>query len=489
MVSLGYTVDKSSEHAAEASLAKVEGATKHFAAGSMADFAKAGTAVATFVAGATIAIGKFVSETGNAAIQNEIFARQMWMNVDAAVAYRDSLKALGTNLQSLYLSPTLMKQFEALHTEAGQIGLPTGFNQAMQGAQNLNLQFARLKLEASYSVYWVGYYLTKYLAGPLGSVDDWLSKINDEIAKNMPKWTAKVAQFMAGFVDTEREAVSLFNSMGSAFKEFLAVIAGAGTAFLVLSNPVTAMLAGMTALLVLLDDYYVYTHNKNHEGSAFPGLWKALSDNKGAMGDFKTSLKDLSTAIVGADGKGGLLGAIASLVGSSGSINDWVNAVSAPLTVLAGILQGMADSIRVISGALNVSGGELSGNKSQVTKGKQQVKRGASGQSGLLNLLDFFTGQAPGTYEQWFGMKPSATNTGPKDTWSSALQSAEGWFKTMFTGAPPAWMQHTGAAPSAHVTLNATYNINGARDPQKTAQVIQKSNAGLITRALQGVIR
>lgn len=347
----------------------VENVVGKFADGALLDFAKAAGAVTAFVAAGTIALAKFTSDMGQTAINNEIFARQMWMSVDAAVAFRNSMSALGTNLQNLYLSPTLMNQFLALQKQSAQM-MPPGFDQAMQGAQNLTFQFDRLKLEGEYAMYWVGMYITKYLAGPMSNAEGWLSKINDEITKDMPVWTKNVAMV---FSDFERMANAIgmigtgiediWNELGPATKEVVGIMSGAGAAIMVLSNPITAMIAGLAFLLLMLDDFYGYEHGQQSE---FPGLWSwvdqmnAKLQKTGAISDFSAAIERISVALIGPPGSkdGGLLGAIEQVVGAitgltnkQSTITTFVNAITTPLKSLSEILTAIAGAINIISGA------------------------------------------------------------------------------------------------------------------------------------------
>lgn len=222
LVSLGYTVDQSSFQQAMKSMGNLQKNVEQFADKSglklgqtnkgfqqlkatVAEFAGttggemiiAGAGVEAFLATVTVAIGKFVTDVAAADLQNQIFARQMWMNVDAARSYQTSLKALGVSLQDLYLSPELMQKFLSLREQAGQITPPADFGNTMKGVRNITFELQRMKLEASYSLQWIGYYLAKDLAGPAGNFATMLKHINDDSPKTCrfgqrtwPRWQA-----------------------------------------------------------------------------------------------------------------------------------------------------------------------------------------------------------------------------------------------------------------------------------------------------------
>jgi len=407
LVSLGYRVDMPSFQQAQKSIEQFGQKVSKAATAQELSLAAAGTTAAAYVAfieTATVTVGKFVSQVGQAAIQNEIFAREMWMNYDAAVAYRNSLKALGASLQDLYLSPTLMNQFIQLRQQASQMSVP-GFQDAMKGAQNLTFQFERLKLEASYSIYWIGYYLTKYLAGPIGNAQNWMQKLNDAITKNMPVWTKDVAQVAADVVRLAnaislvgQEAIRVWDSLGEATKKFLGMMTGAGALILTLSNPITALIAGMTALLLLVDDYYTY---ENHGQSALPKLWawidqmnKKLQDT-GVLKTYRDALEEISVALVGKDGKGGLLGAIGDviqaivgMVGQQSAIQTFASAVAAALKPVSDILTAIAGAIKVLSGTGEGIASDINAAKGNTAQAlREDEKARANMQGGLQDLL------------------------------------------------------------------------------------------------------
>ncbi|WP_206923154.1 hypothetical protein, partial [Alicyclobacillus suci] len=67
---------------------------------------------------------KFLGGLGDQEIQMEMLSRQLWTTQQQAQAFNATLKAMGTNLQSLYLSPTLMQQYNELHSVALEMQTP-----------------------------------------------------------------------------------------------------------------------------------------------------------------------------------------------------------------------------------------------------------------------------------------------------------------------------------------------------------------------------
>jgi len=282
LISLGFKTDSTSLNTAQAAMKKAESSVDSFAGSSVKNFAKSATAVVSFVATANIALGKYLVSLAQSDLQTEMFARRMWMGKDAAKAYQASIDALGVSVNDLYLSPELMDKYLELNRQALDMGVPIEeYSKQMQGVRDITFEFQRLKLEGTYTLQWVGYYLTKYLSGPLGDSRDWLRKINDEIQDNMPKWSKKIAEVASWAVRLGEAAWYIRDGLGAA----LGVLAGFKMVSM-LTNPLGLLILGMTALLLLVDDFKTYTSGGE---SAFPELWKSL-DDKGTIKKFIDNL-------------------------------------------------------------------------------------------------------------------------------------------------------------------------------------------------------
>jgi len=284
LVSLGFKTDNSSLNAAQAAMKKAESSVDSFASSSVKNFSKAATAVVSFVATANVALGKYLVSLAQADLQTEMFARKMWMSKDAAKAYQSSLDALGVSVNDLYLSPELMDKYLELNRQARNMGVPMDeYSKQMQGVRDITFEFQRLKLEGTYALQWIGYYLTKYLAGPLGDSRDWLRKINDEIQQKMPEWSKRIAEVASWAVRLGKAAWYIRDGIGAA--------AGVFTAFTLIkmvSNPFGAFILGLTTLLLLVDDYMAFEKDKSGKSSVFNDLWRWIDK-------FKESLKDDGT--------------------------------------------------------------------------------------------------------------------------------------------------------------------------------------------------
>jgi len=295
LISLGFHVNDSSVNSAKKAMGVIESSVDSFASSSVKNFAKASTAVVSFVATANIALGKYLVSLAQSDLQTEMFARRMWMSKDAAKAYQASIDALGVSVNDLYLSPELMDKYLELNRQARDMGVPAEeYSKQMQGVRDITFEFQRLKLEGTYTLQWVGYYLTKYLAGPLGDSRDWLRKINDEIQDNMPKWSKKIAEVASWAVRLGEAAWYIRDGLKAAAGVFTAL-----TLIKMASNPFGAFILGLTTLLLLVDDYRAFEDDKSGKSSVFNDLWRSVDkfkkslEDDGSIGKFKNGLMSI----------------------------------------------------------------------------------------------------------------------------------------------------------------------------------------------------
>lgn len=282
LVSLGFSVDKNSYNEATKSMDEAGKSVAKFAGGAVTKFAMAGIAVTSFAATAIVGIAKFLDGLGQASIKNEMLARQMWITEQNAMAFNSTLKAMGVSLQDLYLSPTLMSQFQQLRKEANNLQAPAEYKNEIQLIQSISFEFKRMKLEATYALQWIGYYFIKYMSGPILQIKLTLSEINNIIIKTMPSWTKVVAQVMSWFaqfgittVRAIKDVARVFEDIGDKIPRNLKLIGGAIAALglIIETGPIGILIAIFAAAILLLNDFYTYLDGGE---SAFGPFWKKL---------------------------------------------------------------------------------------------------------------------------------------------------------------------------------------------------------------------
>lgn len=282
LVSLGVDFDQSSLNKMQTSLASAAKTVNSFVNSLQA------TAIAGGVAAGIYELGKafegLTLGVANATLQNEMFARQMWLNFDSAVAFKSSLDSLGVSIQDLYLSPQLMNTFIQFRDLAKEMQTPGDYQSVMNNLMGITFQFDQFKLEAGYAVQWVSYYLAKELAPALGGLKNGLQGINSyivqhlpQIAKTIANWIAGMATFFEDIYNTGKAAIQVFDSLGSSAKDLVGIIAGVGAEIAIMGGPVTLLIDSLGALMLVIQDYYTYESGGK---SALPGLWQWLDKTK-----------------------------------------------------------------------------------------------------------------------------------------------------------------------------------------------------------------
>lgn len=489
LVSLGFHVDSSSLNAARTAMRTAEDSVSQFSNESVKNFAKAGMGVIAFVATANLALGKFVYELAQADLQTEMFARKMWMSKDAAKAYQASIDALGVSINDLYLSPELMNKYLELNRESRSMAVPTGeYDKQMQGVRDITFQFQRLKLEGTYALQWIGYYLTKYLAGPMGNVKDGLAKINDTIQEKMPQWTKRVAEVASWFVRLGLAAWSIRGALGA--------IVGVFAAFKMVSlltNPLGLLILGMTALLLLVDDFNTYQDDGD---SMFPDLWKWLDgvgEKLKASGlDLKTFKDDLinikdsaielgktiDELLVKLGAKDGLVGVLEyGLLSVLTMLDDTLKSINAGLKILSGYIGG------------DISVGDIASGKADKQFESHSEENGSFPLDDAVfgafkSLSDFFTKNSLGD-----GFSNALKNA-KNSPWAQFIEGVSGKIPAVGLISRINYLYpQNNTSNNSQVTMKPVYNIYGASNPESVATTINRSSTSMMTRTFQGVIR
>jgi len=491
LVSLGFKVDDSSLNNAQRAMRTIDASVSSFAGSSGKNFAKAATGVIAFVATANLALGKFITNLAQADLETEMFARRMWMSKDAAKAYQSSIDALGVSIDELYLSPELMQKYLELNKESRNMAVPTGeYDKQMQGIRDITFQFQRLKLEGTYALQWIGYYLTKYLAGPMGNVKDWLTKINDKIQETMPQWTKRIAEVASWFVRLGAAAWSIKGALGA--------IVGVFAAFKMVSlltNPLAMLILGMTALLLLVDDFNTY--QKGGE-SAFPELWKWLDkmgDRLKASGlDLKTFKDDLENIAKSATQLEKTLDGLVEKLGIKGGLAGVIKTgILSTLELLDDVLQSINMGIKELNDYITGKGGSFFSLKDANAADKKyephpeengEFPMDKAALNALNSIYDFFTKNSFGDILKNIKDSP----------WSKFI---DGFTTKTSAGATSSrvgynanYLYPQNNTPSmTQVKMNPVYNIYGATSPESAATTVNRTSTAMITRMFQGVNR
>jgi mRNA-degrading endonuclease YafQ of YafQ-DinJ toxin-antitoxin module len=424
--------------------------------------------VVSFVQTTSIALAKFMDNLAQTQIRNEMFARQMYTTVDNATAVTNSLHAMGRSLEELYLSPELIKQFQQLRNEAFQLRPPIEYNAYMKQIRSVTFEFARLKLELTYLGQWVGYYLYKYLEPFISKFKAGMQSLNDNLTKNMPHWANEIAKVLAvvgrlGFalLTYYETLIKIFNAIPTQIKVLGGVFAGFFT--LLKMGPIGWMIAGLTSLLLLIDDYTTYESGGK---SAFAGLWEqfdslkqGLKDN-GMMDSFKKDFKDLG------DNVGNVVDNLKELIKQLGILSESLGI----LELIKGVFQilfKLFNCILVVITDVVKSLGFFIKTISDLLKGD------------FVGALKDFTKGSKSLFEPFDDVIHAMADNMPlqrrqKNNQQSNLNSKVFEWGSIAGSHPYAYPQITPQAFRQNVEQNNTYHIYGSSDPSATATAVTR---------------
>lgn len=242
-----------------------------FSLGAATKFAIVATSAVAVVAG----IKKIISgilDLANQDIQNEKLSRQLWTTKENAKEVDMAMKTLGVSMQDLWLSPTLLKQFNQLRQDSKELKLPKEYTENLKVVQGISLEFARLRQLGSLAFQWIGNSILKYAAGPLNDLRQTIHNLNDWLIKNIPN----ISKVVGGIIGVLIKIISIILKIGAVlFKltspifNIIELIGKIQDKFESLPEPVKKVLkeialliiglaSPVLALLALLDDMMTY---------------------------------------------------------------------------------------------------------------------------------------------------------------------------------------------------------------------------------------
>lgn len=283
LVKLAYSIDKNSEASFLKSITGGSGALSKLS--TVAGGAAAAVAlISSALTAATAQVISFTVSAANANKENERFARMMFTSERAAYSFNTALQAMGKSMDDIaYMTPEEYRQFNELRNLSNSIGLPNDYNQTMRGVRDTVFEVTRLKVIASQAMSYIAYYIAKYLELPMGrfrkkvrEFSDWLQKNIPKIADVVGKLSLAVIRLAEGVAWLVGQGLELASVIGEKVPtSFLAAAAGITAFFALMSaGPVGWFIAGLSAILLLLDDIATWQRGGI---SAFGGVYEAFA--------------------------------------------------------------------------------------------------------------------------------------------------------------------------------------------------------------------
>lgn len=364
LVKLGWDVDELGLSKLQNGLSKVERSADSIGNKFVKNFAKAGTAAGGFLMTITTGTAKFMSNVAMADLATERWARRMWTTEENARSLTAALDAMGASYEDIfYMTPEEYKNMLELKNFASSLKAPAELEDTLKQIRDINQEINKTKVILSMATRWIAYYLGQYLGKDFKNAQEAMKEFNNYLVEKLPVVTEKIAKYISWIVRLAKVAIqfiknmkerlqNIFDKMPSGFKTATL----AATAFLgaLKMGPLGLFIAGITALLLLLDDYYTYQRGGKSAfdwGNLFGGItsnasnWiDDLDDTKESVENLKESLKKCKTAW------GNVLDAAMDYVKKHDLIDKALSAIVDTADQLVQALTNIADLISVISG-------------------------------------------------------------------------------------------------------------------------------------------
>lgn len=284
LVGLGVQIDKPGFNQMNQTLQSTEQMVAKVTGSWGAQFAKAAGIIGAAIAGVTATGAGLIKSAARQEIEMEKLSRSMLMTKGDVLTLKRATDALGESLNDILLSPELTRQFRQLTVEGRQMQIGGDFKETMGFVREVLFEFTRLKQEAQYALTWIGYYLAKYLAEPLAKIKANLKEFNDAFIGNMGAWAEKIAKWLSVIINVGLHFVQFLTDVGKAlwavwdsFPKGVKIAIAAITALgaVCLASPFTQMIMVISALLLLIDDYYAHMEGRE---SVFGEYWDKLNE-------------------------------------------------------------------------------------------------------------------------------------------------------------------------------------------------------------------
>lgn len=229
--------------------------------------------LASFAVTGLMAVNKtmvnLLSTTARLDLATERYARRMWTTEQNARSFTTALSALGMSESDFfYATDEEIQRFRELRALGNAFQEPKELEDTLVLIRDIQFEFSKFKVLATYGSRMVAYYLKQYLGTTFEDVRNKLRQVTDWATKNLPKIAQFIARIFAiayqllyaavyPFIEAIKFLINLWNSFNTSLK---VGITGIGTAIMLLkSGPLGWLIAAIVGLLLLIDDYIVWS--------------------------------------------------------------------------------------------------------------------------------------------------------------------------------------------------------------------------------------
>ncbi len=256
----------------------------------------------------TISLLKDLSEKD---IGYEKLSRQLWITKENAREVNKALDTMGVSLEDLWLSPTLLKQFNQLRQDSKDLKLPDDYNKNLKIVQQISTEFARTKQMGSIAFEWVGNSIMKNCRGPLEEIMGMMHQGNTWLKDKLPGLADSAGNYIGNVIKPLADGIYVAFKLGEKAKnlydEIKNKIGGNDTAkkvfndinkgiktiknnFLNLSMP---FVKPFKLAILTIEDLASYFRNGNSPMiDFFSGIGDKLSDCKERINNIKEDISN-----------------------------------------------------------------------------------------------------------------------------------------------------------------------------------------------------
>lgn len=301
LVSLGFSLDSNSLTRALDSINLSEGRLSSVTSKFTSSLAKGVTAILTFVSAAVVGVGKLVTSVADANMATQNAANAMYMNAGAYTLMEDAVTSLGysmNELNTIARNPELTNRFAELVELGKNTAAPQELSSLLKQVRDVTFEFDKMQVIMRNGIRQIVYYFLKYLGGDLGDMQQSLANFNKKLQENLPKIANAIAKVLYIIYRVGKAIYYVISTVGkfilsifsfmrkfpNTFKVFIGTIA----AILLVLNPIlTLILVGISAIILLIDDYMTWKRGGN----------SLLGDKWSGFDSFITKANEVATFI------------------------------------------------------------------------------------------------------------------------------------------------------------------------------------------------
>lgn len=301
LVSLGFSLDSNSLTRALDSINLSEGRLSSVTSKFTSSLAKGVTAILTFVSAAVVGVGKLVTSVADADMVAQNAANAMYMNAGAYTLMEDAVTSLGysmNELNTIARNPELTNRFAELVELGKNTAAPQELSSLLKQVRDVTFEFDKMQVIMRNGIRQIVYYFLKYLGGDLGDMQQSLANFNKKLQENLPKIANAIAKVLYIIYRVGKAIYYVISTVGkfilsifsfmrkfpNTFKVFIGTIA----AILLVLNPIlTLILVGISAIILLIDDYMTWKRGGN----------SLLGDKWSGFDSFITKANEVATFI------------------------------------------------------------------------------------------------------------------------------------------------------------------------------------------------